>query len=185
MQLFHFICLLLVSIITYLLIADVTMPIPQPSCHAYLTRYAEVDTYTSADEIIPNLWLGNECEAFENSINYDIVISMSAEHNLADERLILGNTYFRFPLWDTWGHATSQILEDATFVIDAKLQEGKKILVHCQMGKSRSASAVIAYLLTFHPDFKDKPFHQVWAFVKSKRPIAHPNPHFMSILEEL
>jgi dual specificity phosphatase 12 len=66
------------------------------------------------------------------------------------------------------------------------------VLVHCAMGKSRSVSAVIAYLLWKHPHRfgKSNPtttghdaVAQALKWVRQTRPVAEPNDGFMSQLE--
>ncbi len=66
------------------------------------------------------------------------------------------------------------------------------VLVHCAMGKSRSVSAVIAYLLWKHPHRygRSKPtttsydaVMQALQWVRATRPIAEPNEGFMRQLE--
>ncbi|EAQ87099.1 hypothetical protein CHGG_03718 [Chaetomium globosum CBS 148.51] len=66
------------------------------------------------------------------------------------------------------------------------------VLVHCAMGKSRSATAVVAYLLWKHPHRfgKAKPtttaqqaVAQAVEWVRKTRPLAEPNDGFMRQLE--
>ena len=59
-----------------------------------------------------------------------------------------------------------------------------KILVHCMVGASRSATIVIAYIMWT----KKMKFDEAFEFVKSKREIVSPNDGFQSqlkIFEEL
>ncbi|KAM7184337.1 tyrosine-protein phosphatase [Naviculisporaceae sp. PSN 640] len=71
---------------------------------------------------------------------------------------------------------------------------GKKgaVLVHCAMGKSRSVTAVLAYLLWKYPHrfgSRDKPttpkqrVRKALDWVRNSRPIAEPNDGFMAQLE--
>jgi predicted protein tyrosine phosphatase len=57
---------------------------------------------------------------------------------------------------------------------------GRKTYVHCLNGVSRSGLVVTAYLMSEHGWTRD----EALAFVRSKRPIARPNPAFMSRLAE-
>lgn len=69
---------------------------------------------------------------------------------------------------------------DDTFkYINKARQEGSKVLVHCKMGVSRSASVVIAYAMkAYNWDFKTALQH-----VKEKRNCIKPNTSFLSQLE--
>lgn len=58
------------------------------------------------------------------------------------------------------------------------LPQRKKVLVHCRLGVSRSASIVLAYLLKN----SDKSLKEVWKEVREKRPIVKPNPSFIKQL---
>ena len=69
---------------------------------------------------------------------------------------------------------------DDTFkYISRARAEGSKVLVHCKMGISRSASVVIAYAMkAYNWDFK-----KAFEYVKQKRNCIKPNCSFMSQLE--
>lgn len=57
--------------------------------------------------------------------------------------------------------------------------EGSKVLVHCKMGVSRSASVVIAYAMKAY----NWDFHNALDHVKRQRSCIKPNKNFMSQLE--
>ncbi|EXJ95906.1 hypothetical protein A1O1_01031 [Capronia coronata CBS 617.96] len=80
-----------------------------------------------------------------------------------------------------WDH-NSEILEDLYTLcrlIDERVQAGKKVLIHCQLGVSRSASLVIAYGLFkgYQPDF-----HSMYMTVKERSQWVGPN---MSLIYQL
>ncbi|KIY00175.1 uncharacterized protein Z520_03860 [Fonsecaea multimorphosa CBS 102226] len=80
-----------------------------------------------------------------------------------------------------WDH-NSEILEDLYCLcrlIDERVQAGKKVLIHCQLGVSRSASLVIAYGLYkgYQPDF-----HSMYMAVKQRSEWVGPN---MSLIYQL
>ena len=80
-----------------------------------------------------------------------------------------------------WDH-NSEILADLyplCKLIDDRVQEGKKVLIHCQLGVSRSASLIIAYGLYkgYQPDF-----HTMYMQVKDRSQWVGPN---MSLIYQL
>ncbi|PGH08405.1 tyrosine-protein phosphatase [Blastomyces parvus] len=80
-----------------------------------------------------------------------------------------------------WDH-NSEILEDLyplCEVIDKRISQGKRVLIHCQLGVSRSASLVIAYGLFKNPD---KDFNAMYSIVKGRSCWVGPN---MSLIYQL
>jgi len=83
-----------------------------------------------------------------------------------------------------WADSKAQNIEtefDAAFrfIEDAK-ELGERVFVHCMLGKSRSASLVIAYLMREHKQTLKEAFE----FVRSRRTIIKPNSGFMQQLIE-
>ena len=65
--------------------------------------------------------------------------------------------------------------------ISSALNEKKKVLVHCQMGISRSSSILCAFLIR---KYKVSPSEAI-KFLRQKRSIVDPNPGFRAQLERL
>ena len=69
--------------------------------------------------------------------------------------------------------------ETNCFIDDAFINNGK-VLIHCQYGRSRSATILSAYIIkSFGMDVKNS-----LNVVKSKRDIIQPNEHFIKELKE-
>lgn len=64
--------------------------------------------------------------------------------------------------------------EAAAAEIDHWLREGRRVLVHCQVGASRSVTAVIWYLVRY----RGYSWDQALALVRERRPIARPTIWF-------
>ena len=80
-----------------------------------------------------------------------------------------------------WDH-NSEILDDLyplCELIDDRVSKGKTVLIHCQLGVSRSASMVIAYGLYKNPHLD---FNAMYGIVKSKSNWIGPN---MSLIYQL
>lgn len=80
-----------------------------------------------------------------------------------------------------WDH-NSEILDDLyplCKLIDERVEAGKKVLIHCQLGVSRSASLIIAYGL-----FKNYQanFHSMYMAVKDRSKWVGPNMSLISTL---
>lgn len=58
-------------------------------------------------------------------------------------------------------------------------EEGSKVLVHCKMGISRSASVIIAYVMKV----KNWSLTKAFQYVKNKRGCIKPNENFLKQLE--
>merc|ERR1711933_40518 len=69
-------------------------------------------------------------------------------------------------------------LERALPFIAAALQKGKRVLVHCKMGMSRSVSVVLAHLMSTLGCGYDAAL----ALVQHARPAARPNEGFQAEL---
>ncbi|KAL4452881.1 hypothetical protein ABPG74_002446 [Tetrahymena malaccensis] len=71
---------------------------------------------------------------------------------------------------------------DASYKFISENIKKTNVLVHCQLGISRSSSIVIAYLMMKN---KQTTYLKELQFVKSKRECAHPNDSFQKQLMNL
>lgn len=80
-----------------------------------------------------------------------------------------------------WDHNTDvkDELWDLCQTIEERVNEGKKVLVHCQQGASRSATLIIAYLMYTNRDLQATDAHKL---AQAKSPWVNPN---MSLLFSL
>ena len=67
------------------------------------------------------------------------------------------------------------------WMAEALEQPENKILVHCFAGRSRSVAVVVAYLMLWH----GVTLRAALLHVRGIRPVANPNPHFVSHLRGL
>ncbi|MCJ1315635.1 hypothetical protein MMC15_000955 [Xylographa vitiligo] len=85
-----------------------------------------------------------------------------------------GPEYIHVP----WEHNTKVSLElfELCELIDDRVKNGKRVLVHCQCGVSRSASLIIAYGLYKNPGMSDS---EAYNLVKERSRWINPNMHFI------
>lgn len=94
------------------------------------------------NEIIPNLFLGDLQGALANKDEFDVIINLSTYDYKA-----IGVMYV-IKIDDHPSVEIISFVETCNLIIESALKENKKVLVHCLMGKSRSASIVLGYLMT-------------------------------------
>jgi protein-tyrosine phosphatase len=147
--------------------------------------------YNDADFIVFGVYLGNVCAAHndtwleEESIT--AVISVSSEWSVLP---YCGNreiTFHHYPLDDVTTldrDKTKRVFKEVAYLINDLIQTGGpdvKILVHCNMGISRSASVVLWYIQ--HYLLSLQPYDRIERLVRIKRPVVTPNRLFRSILQ--
>jgi len=71
-----------------------------------------------------------------------------------------------------------QWFEKTFSLIDKGLIEGSNVLVHCVLGRSRSSTIIIAYLISRF----DVSYEIAYEYVKACRPCIEPNSGFMELL---
>ncbi|KAG2388013.1 hypothetical protein C9374_000863 [Naegleria lovaniensis] len=88
--------------------------------------------------------------------------------------------YKRISLKDEREESIIPYFEQAFEFIEQALEQQKRILVHCVIGKSRSASFVLAFLMK-HFNFNLK---QAYDYLKERRELIRPNDGFIMQLME-
>ncbi|XP_076330304.1 uncharacterized protein LOC143236006 isoform X2 [Tachypleus tridentatus] len=142
-----------------------------------LTILGQMDAPT---EIFEYLFLGSEWNASnleelkDKGINHILNVTREIDNffpamfNYYNIRVYDDDSTNLLPYWD----------DTYKYIRKAK-EEGSKVLVHCKMGISRSASVVIAYAMkAYNWDLK-----KTMLFVKNKRNCIKPNTGFMKQLE--
>jgi hypothetical protein len=87
--------------------------------------------------------------------------------------------YCVIPVYDEDGADLLQYFMNATTFMRSVLCQGSSILVHCEVGVSRSSSVVMAYLIRFHGMSRD----DAYLAVKKRRPKVNPNQGFWKQLQ--
>jgi len=134
------------------------------------------------NEIMPNLFLGSEIAACDKDMlnKHGITHILSIGYNLPKPH----RAHFEYCIFDdVEDYALENLLpyfEKAHRFMDECLASGGKILVHCQMGVSRSASTVSSFLMRMNR----WDFDQAVKYVQSRRAFTDPNIGFQAQLIE-
>lgn len=116
--------------------------------------------YTHFDQVWPSVYIGDEKTALERphlkelGVTHVLNAAEGKWNNVltgADYYSDLGIQYFGVEADDKPTFNISQFFDPATeFIHEALSQPQNKVLVHCVMGRSRSATLVLAYLMMKH-----------------------------------
>lgn len=128
------------------------------------------------------LFLGSQ----ESAANQEVFTRLNVTHVLVcgngltrfyeDENAI---RYHQLPIDDSLDQNLAIYLASGVQFIDDAIDNGGNVLVHCHAGVSRSASLVIAWIMKR----MQCDYHSAYSYVKSRRPIIHPNTNFVSTLQ--
>merc|ERR1712176_1621640 len=86
--------------------------------------------------------------------------------------------YYRVDVEDISREPIELFFPEATEFIHSWISREQPVLVHCRAGVSRSASVIIAYLMTY----QGYSLHEAFFLVKSHRSVITPNVGFMEKL---
>jgi len=75
---------------------------------------------------------------------------------------------------DVANYDMTQHFDEAITFIEEQLNAGRNVLVHCHAGVSRSATIMIAYLMTKN----QWGYKEALAYLRTKRKWVRPNPGF-------
>lgn len=95
----------------------------------------------------------------------------------------LGISFLKMDWEDTitFSIPESDLVRCVQFIHEARVKGGS-VVVHCAQGKSRSATAVVAYLMTCY-NGKGAEFQEALQIAQEQRKMAEPNPTFVQILQ--
>lgn len=135
--------------------------------------------FNDADQILPNLWLGNARAASDGNFlkNANIQVVFNATKDLPFHSSI--RRRYRVPVDDNLQDEEIRNMELWSYEIVMKMlneyKAGRGILVHCHAGMQRSPAVIAMFLIATARMSTD----QAMAFIQQKRPIAFkPGPNF-------
>ncbi|CAF4241299.1 unnamed protein product, partial [Adineta steineri] len=119
--------------------------------------------------------------AINHAKNLDLLKDLNIRHIINTCNVPLGEEIIKnfnvlwINMYDDEDVNISQYFEKTNdFLLSCK-EKKEKVLVHCQMGISRSSSIVLAYLMKYHHDTLMKAYD----FLLDRRPISCPNHGFL------
>lgn len=138
----------------------------------------------NCDQIIPHLYLGGVAAVAdpESMVQQGIraVCICCREFEFPSVEFCQQIEYHRVDVEDISREPIELFIPEATEFIHSWVSREQAVLVHCRAGVSRSASVVIAYLMTYH-NFS---LHDAFFLVRSHRAVVTPNLGFMEKLGE-
>ena len=113
-------------------------------------------------EIEPRLYIGSATDAC-SADSFDFIVNVTQDIPLYSKQ-----PYIRVPVDDDPGYSPIlfSYLPDATKAIHDYLAMNKTVLVHCFAGRSRSATVIAAYLMSYRGLSKTEAID----FIRTKKP---------------
>ena len=152
-------------------------------CHKYIDSHLFKIHYNShPTEIFNWLYLGtfsNACDIKElrrMKINYILNVA----NECINKKLPKDIKELHLKIKDFDGFEVYNYFDEANEYINKCKTEGSRLLVHCKLGISRSASFIIAYLIKYN----NMSVEEALEFVKQKRNQVKPNEGFINQLHE-
>jgi protein-tyrosine phosphatase len=143
-----------------------------------------------ADEIIPGLFIGSRHMILDNydwlaNERIDIVISALTDEEYAEYMIshadFVGRTWYPLVIDDSPLENIYVHFDSVHLIIRKALSEGRRVLVHCAAGVSRSVTLVAAYLIAE----KQITAAAALALILKRRERANPNTGFIRQLRLL
>jgi len=134
-------------------------------------EFESLEPYPS--EILPNIYLGNR----DNAFNERVVRNLKITHILSLNKgahYDHGISHLNFPIDDDVDEDIIRAYNSVRTYLYEAYGNGK-LLLHCDKGKSRS----VAILILFLNEKLGLPFERLLDFVREQRRIAQPNPGFV------
>jgi atypical dual specificity phosphatase len=137
-------------------------------------------------KILDNLYLGGEDAPqlkYIEKFNIKCIISVGSEFKKEFNTIKLHTSvkYYCIPIADEDSVPIEKYFDLFTKLINYNIKNSIPTLVHCSMGRSRSPSIVIAYLMLYH----DMTYQQAFDFINKIRRGIRPNDGFTLKLKQL
>lgn len=132
------------------------------------------------NKILPGLYLGGYRDMKDKEqIEKNQITHILSIHELRNQQLYKNVKYYYIKADDHDSQDLLQYIPSCNDFIHKARNEGGNVLVHCMAGISRSATLVIAYVMTV----TNLSFYDAINAVKNAREVVDPNPGFKKQLE--
>lgn len=146
--------------------------------YSAITEFFQPEESFELNNVVENLWISNVYTAK----NSRLLKEKNIKHVVSLYPVTLEPEFNQLyvSVWDFNGMDIEKHFEKTFQFIEENRNNGESVLVHCHVGRSRAATIVIYYLMRkFHLTFE-----KAYNFLKSKRPLIHPNPGFVLQLKK-
>lgn len=156
------------------------------SLYNELWRTAPSRPRTQPSEIIDGLYISNWDFASDarqlKAFNITAIVNCAASRSRLDTlpyQVNADTDYLGLPIVDVPSFDIAQFFDAATDFIQEHRMANRSVLVHCEVGMSRSVTIVAAYLVRYH--MMDPA--AALRLIKDRRPLALPNVGFIEQLQ--
>lgn len=155
-------------------------------CASLYNRFARArDPVAPLHEIRPGLFLGRRLLSSDlpllKQLGIDAILDTTVEFDALDRSAAHSPiAYLNVPIFD---HGTPHIeqLHRAVLWVNQRRRQRRRVVIHCALGRGRSATILLAYLLFVETD---KTVRQLLQDVQGLRATVSPNFHQLRVLEK-
>jgi len=160
---------------------ELKVPMSNVGCNEGKTLYKPV-VLSNCDQILPCLYLGGVDAVADTERVSDqgirAVVCCLRDMEFPAKDFSKDLKYCRVDVEDMSREPIELFFPEATEFIHSRVSRDQPVLVHCRAGVSRSASVVMAYLMTY----QGYSLHDAFFLVRSRRSCVSPNIGFMEKL---
>jgi protein-tyrosine phosphatase len=146
---------------------------------------ADVPRAHDPAEILPGLLLGSQLGVSDAEVlrARGVTHVLNATVEIPNFHEVKENTftYLKLDLNDDVGEDIKSVFSKSIDFVREARSTGGTVVVHCQAGISRSATIVLAFLMTE----ENMTLREAFLHTKERRPMVGPNAHFFKQLGEL
>ena len=154
-----------------------------PICHKLIESHLiKIHINSHPTQIFNWMYLGNLSNAFDveelNRLNIKYILNCGIE--CKNDKLPKDRIELHLKIKDEPNFDIIPFFEESNKFINKAKLSGEKILIHCQLGISRSVTLIIAYLIKY----QGFDFNSAFNFIKNKRNQIRPNQGFIDKLKQ-